>query len=197
MLPHCAQVSTWKHLKGSRCTKSGNIGVQWSFTWEYIIPYTLHPIGPAPLCTWTSLIECLADPGLNFCRWNLSAPPSVSHWYTRVEMVSGIEPWHCHSTLIESQQCTLYFATLGCYFLPLCPQVGPNPSLVTCYLAFPFSPPPNLDLHLSWKISDESITHCQNYPTSASFQMSPKNLQPLSPSAGVHLAAVSVGLVPG
>jgi hypothetical protein len=43
----------------------------------------------------------------------------------------------------------------------------------------------------------ESIQHYESFPTTASSGKSPKHLQPLAPSAGVHLAAVSNGSVPG
>jgi len=90
---------------------------------------------------------------------------------------------------------------MGGYLLPVCLRTLPNPSLVACCLAFHFSLPPEFHSRISSYTSpptaDESIQCYQNYPTAASPQISPKNLQPLSQGAGVYLEAVSNGSAPG
>jgi len=75
-----------------------------------------------------------------------------------------------------------------------------NPLPVAGYLVFLFASPPeflfDISSTTSWPNADESSVHDRNHPRAASPQISPKNLQPLSPSAGVHLAAVSNGSAP-
>jgi len=96
------QVSTWNHLKGNSCEKSGHMWGYWSFAHVCIFPYTLLPIGPAPRCTWTLISGWMALSGRHFCRWNQPTPPSSSHLYTRLGVVWGLEPYPCHSTPSES-----------------------------------------------------------------------------------------------
>jgi len=171
-----------------------------SFAHLYIITYTLCPIGPTPRCTWTLMLECIAPFGICFCWWKQSAPPSASHLYIRLGVSLGIEQHYCHLTPGKSKPWTLYMATMGGYFWHFCLCALPNPSLVACCLAFPFSLTPKFGLHMSSTTSpataDESIEHYQNYATAAGLQMSLNNLQPLSPSAGVNLWAISNGSAP-
>jgi len=95
----------------------------------------------------------------------------------------------------------MYLATWGGYLSPLCLRARPNLLPVSCCITFLFSLPPEFCLHISSETSPptagKSIQHYKNYPTAASSGISPNNLQPLSPRAGVHLEHVSSGSVPG
>jgi len=115
---------------------------QWSFARICIFPYTLLPLCPAPWCTWTLIWECLAISDHRFLRSNQTTPSSTSHLYTRLGVVSGLEPYPCHSTTSESRTWALYLAALGGYFSPVYLHPLSNLSPVTCCLVFPFSSPP-------------------------------------------------------
>jgi len=75
------------------------------------------------------------------------------------------------------------------FSLPL--DQSPKLSPVTCCLCIPFSSPTEIHMCSASKtsppITDESIWHYWHYAVPASSQMSPDNLQPLFPSAAVHL----------
>jgi len=104
------------------------------------------------------------------------------------------------NSLFESQPWKLNLATMGGYLSPFCQRALSNPSPVSCCHTVPSSWAPKPRLHISSKTSQpvvaDSIWHYQKFQNAASSQMSPKNLQLLSPSAGVHLAAVSNGSLP-
>jgi len=139
--------------------------------------------------------------GYNFVSWNQSAPPSASHLCTKLGVACWMSGHCCRSARDESQPWKLYSATLGCYLSHFYACTHPNPSPVACWLAFPSSSPPEPRLHISWKTSPpavaKSIRHYWNFPKAAKSQKSPKNLQPPSPCAGVHLAAISDSSVLG
>jgi len=166
-----------------------------------MIPYTLCPICPAPRCTWTSMLECMTLSGLRFCQWNQSTSPSVSQLYMRLGVIWGLEPYPCNSTPSESKPWTLYLATMGDYSSPCCLGAHPNPLPVACCFAFILFSSPEFHLHISLKpfhrTACKSILHYRNYPNAASSRMSSKNLQWLSPFAGVNLEPVSNGSAPG
>jgi len=147
------------------------------------------------------MLERMALLGLHSCRWNQSDPPRASHWNTRLGVGLGIDGYSCHSTPSKSYPQMVYLTTLGDYISPCCPCALPNPSPVTCCLAFPCSLPPKFRFHRSSKTSpptaNNSIWHYRNWPMAASSQMSPLNFQPKSLSGGVHLWAVLNWSAPG
>ena len=85
--------------------------------------------------------------------------------------------------------------------LCFCPPSHQNPLPVACCVAFPCSSPPEPPLHMASNTSPptvaKSIRRYRKFPKAARSQKSPKNLQPLSPSAEVNVTAVSDGSVPG
>jgi len=195
------KVSTCTHLKWNSCRECADIWGPLSLASLCIIPYTLRPIGCDVWCTWTSILDYMASSGLRCCWWNQSAPPSASHLYARLGVVWGMERYHCHSTLATSLLRMLYSARLGGYFSLVWSCVLPNLSMVAWSLALTVSLPSEFDLHMAAKTSpptaEESIQDYPIYPMLASPCMLQSDLQLLSPSAAVHLEAVSNGSTPG
>ena len=194
-------VSTWRHLKGNCCMISNQIDSHSSFAPVRLIPSTLRPILPASSCICISRSDCLVLSAYNFVQWNQSVTPSVSHVCTKLGVECWISGHCCNSARNETQPWKLYSATLGGYLFHFSPCAHPNRLPVSCSLAFPFLSPLKSCLHIFSNtlppIVAECIQHYRNFPMAARSWKSPKYLQPLSPSTGVHLAAVSDGSVPG
>jgi len=124
-------------------------------------------------------------------------------------LTSVYEAWSCLgartiSLPFDTQLMTtmnVVFGNLGRVLSPFCSRARPNPSPVAGCLAFLFSSPPEFPLHISLITSPpttgESTQHYRNYPAAARPRMSPKNLQPPSPRAGVHLETASSSSDPG
>jgi len=190
-----------KAFEKNCCMKSDQIDGNSLFAPVLIIPYTLHPILPASSCICIWWWDCMVLSGYNFVREYQSAPHSASHLCTTVGVACWISGHSCHSTRDELQPSKLYSATRGGYLSLWCPHALPNSSPVTCCLVFLSSLPTKPRLHISSKTSPpivaKCILHSLNFPKAAWSWKSAKNLKLLSPSAEVHLAAVSDDSVPG
>lgn len=137
----------------------------------------------------------MAISGLSCSRWNQPAAPSPSHQYTTLGVVWQIEQYRCNLAPSKSQPTILYLASVAGYLLPVCVHALPNILRATCYLVFSY--PSSLYSHLrirskpSPPTATRSIQHLPNYQMAARSQMSPNNLQQLSPIAGISLKAGS------
>jgi len=181
--------------------KSDHIEGQSSFAPVRMIGCTLCPILPASSCISISQWDSMGHSGHKFFRSNHTAPPSTPHQGTKLAVIFCMSCNCCCSALNESLPWKLYFATLGGYLWLVCPCALPNPSPVACCLTFLSCSPPELRSHIASTISQstvaESILQYPNFPKAARSQKSRKNLQPPTPSAGVHLTALCHGSVPG
>jgi len=179
----------------------------WSYRGSFIIcPGAYNPIYSSSNSSCVKLhlynaVRQYGSFGLQFFRWNQSAPPSASHLCTKLGIARWMSGHCCRSALDELKPWKVYLATMGRYLSLFCPSAHANPSLVVYCPAFPSSLPPDPHLHISSESSPpivaESIRHYLSFPKAARSWKCPKNLQPPSPSAGIHLATVSNDSIPG
>jgi len=165
-----------------------------------MIPYILPPILSASSCRCTLQTDSMVLSGYDFVGWNRSSPSSASHLCTKHGVACWMSGHCCRSALNESQRLKLYLATLGGYICLFCLWARANPSPVACWLAFPYSSPPEPRLDNSWEPSQpnvaKSIRHDQWYPKAAWSRRSRTIVQPRSSSTCVYDAAVRNSTVP-
>ena len=159
---------------------SDHIDVHFSVAPVRLIQYTIRPILPMLRCLCITQSACMVLVGYKFFRTIQSAAHSASHLCTELGIPCWMLGYRCSSAHDESQPWKLYFATLGLLLSVCGPRDLPHQLQVAYCLAFPFSSPPEPQLHISlWPslpIVAESIRHCWNFAKVAWYWKSPKNL---------------------